>query len=269
MHLYAICWNESRMLGFFFRHYLPWVDRFVIYDDGSTDNSIAILSTVPNVEVRPFPLTHPDSFVLSARELQNNCWKESRGHADWVVITAIDEHLYHPNIQEYLFSCTKGGITAIPALGYQMLSDEFPAAHEYLAASRTRGAPFQEMNKLSLFDPDSIEETNFEVGRHRADPTGKVVVPKKDVLLLLHYKCLGRQYLMERNSFLAGGLKQTDRDNSWGHQYSWSEERYREELDLLGSAAVDLSQIGSAAWKKHPGPKWWRQPRPWWKFRRK
>ena len=28
------------MLAFFFRHYDPWVDRYVIYDDGSTDGSL-------------------------------------------------------------------------------------------------------------------------------------------------------------------------------------------------------------------------------------
>src|SRR5687767_7107410 len=102
IHLYAICWNEAKMLGFFFRHYEPLVSRFVIYDNGSTDETVALLRAKPNVEVRPFPKTHADSFVLSAKALQDQCWKESRGQADWVIVNAIDEHLHHPGLASYL-----------------------------------------------------------------------------------------------------------------------------------------------------------------------
>jgi hypothetical protein len=51
IHLYTVCWDEADMLGFFFRHYDPWVDRYVIYDDGSTDGSLDILRANPRVEV--------------------------------------------------------------------------------------------------------------------------------------------------------------------------------------------------------------------------
>lgn len=266
------------MLGFFFRHYLPWVDRFVIYDDGSTDDSTAILASIPSVEVRRFPRTHSDSYVLSAQELRNNCWKESRGQADWVVVTDIDEHFQHADILDYLDLCKKQGITLLPALGYQMLTDEFPAEHEHLAASRTQGAPFLEMNKLGIFDPDSIEETNFEVGRHRANPTGKIVLPEEDELLLLHYKNLGLSYLLERDSFLAKGLGEIDRANEWGHRYAWDKEKHREEWEFFRSRLVDIALLGADAWKGHSESRWWRssiqpdpsiQPHPWWKFWRK
>ena len=96
VHLYTLCWDEADMLGFFFRHYDPFVDRYVIYDDGSTDGSREILSAHPKVELRDFPRTDPDSFVLSHRAMQNEAWKESRHRADWIVITAIDEHLHVP-----------------------------------------------------------------------------------------------------------------------------------------------------------------------------
>ena len=37
--LYTVCWNEADFLPFFFRDYDPWVDRYVVYDDGSTDGT--------------------------------------------------------------------------------------------------------------------------------------------------------------------------------------------------------------------------------------
>ncbi len=224
------------------------------------------------MEVRRFPRTHSDSYVLSARELQNNFWKESRGQADWVIVTAIDEHLHHADILDYLDLCKRKRITLLPALGYQMLTEEFPAEHEHLAASRTLGAPFLEMNKLGIFDPDFIEETNYELGRHGANPTGKIVLPEEDELLLLHYKNLSLSYLMERDSFLAKGLGEIDRANRWGHRYLWDEQKHREEWEYFRSRLVDTALLGADAWKGHREPRWWGsfiRYRPWWKPWRK
>ncbi len=40
VHLYALCWNDRRMLPHFFKHYGCLVDRFCIFDNGSTDGSL-------------------------------------------------------------------------------------------------------------------------------------------------------------------------------------------------------------------------------------
>ena len=53
--LYTRCWNDAHMLGFFFRHYDPLVQRYVVFDDGSTDGSLDFLRAHPKVEVRPMP----------------------------------------------------------------------------------------------------------------------------------------------------------------------------------------------------------------------
>ena len=50
--LYALCWNDADMLGFFFRHYDRFVQRYVVYDNASTDHSLEILHANPKVEVR-------------------------------------------------------------------------------------------------------------------------------------------------------------------------------------------------------------------------
>jgi hypothetical protein len=37
VRLYATCWNEEKMLPYFFRHYDTLVSRYFVFDDGSTD----------------------------------------------------------------------------------------------------------------------------------------------------------------------------------------------------------------------------------------
>ena len=77
VHLYTIVWNEEEMLPFFFRHYDSLVNRYVIYDDGSTDNTLKMLAAHDRVEVRPFVRTAPHSYVLSAQSLHDSCGRKA------------------------------------------------------------------------------------------------------------------------------------------------------------------------------------------------
>jgi len=213
VHLYTFSWNEERMLPFFFRHYDSFVDRYVFYDDSSSDATLEILANHPKVEVRRFERTTPGSYVASALTLQNSMWKESRGLCDWVIVTAADEHLHHPNMNDYLARATRKGITAIPSLGYEMVSTEFPDSRLHLASSLVWGTPAVLMSRFSLFNPDAIEETRFTPGQHYAEPFGKVCYPSRDDLLNLHYKMLGREYVCSRYALLRSGLGEVDRAN--------------------------------------------------------
>jgi glycosyltransferase involved in cell wall biosynthesis len=261
VHLYTMSWNEADIAGFFLSHYGPWVDRVVVYDDGSTDGTVELLRACPRVEVRRFARAFADSFVESQRHLYNHVWKESRGRADWVVITALDEHLHVPGekMRRFLARMRDREVTYVPALGYQMIADDLPPKNELLCRARTLGAPFWEMNKLSLFDPNAIEETNFLHGRHTAEPSGRLRLPERDELLLLHYKYVGLQRTYERTKLLRTGLGERDLANGWGHRYSWSLEQLRAEWGAFRLQAADVSRLGPAPWKSHPVQRWWRK----------
>ena len=256
VHLYAKLWNEEEMLPFFFRHYDPLIDRYIIYDDGSTDNTLKLLAEHDRVEVRPFARTHPTSLVLSAQELNNSMWKESRGQANWVIITSADEHLYHPvGLRRYLHVARCRGITAVPALAFQMVADEFPSPGEYLVKTRRSGAPLDHYNKLSVFDPDAVRETRYEVGRHSAALEGRIRYPKRDRLLLFHYKFLGMDYLLRRYALLSSGLGPTDKQNEWGYQYDLGHDVLEAEFAELRRTSLDVT--GAQA-RKLVREKWWR-----------
>jgi len=262
VHLYTLCWNEIDMLGFFFRHYEPWVDRFVVYDNGSDDGSVELLKSHPKVELRRFERTHPDFFGLSLKEFHNHVWKESRGKADWVVITALDEHLYYPHgcVKNYLTHCKHQNITLIPAIGFQMVSETFPSAGLNLCQSLTKGAPFPTWNKLGIFNPNAIDETHYSAGRHRAKPEGRLKLPKRDELRLLHYKYLDFDRTFQRYKSRASGLgKQAPR----GMRYFWSREKLQEDWNHFKKHAVDTSRSTLDCRLAYLENRWWR---PYWKY---
>lgn len=221
------------MLPHFFRHYDPLIERYFFYDDGSTDQTLSILSAHPRVEIRKLPRSEKNSYVLAARELHNSCWKESRGQVDWVIYTAVDEFLYAPDLAGYLEECTLNGITAILAIGYQMISRTFPESDKSLLSQVISGCPWYLMNKLSIFDPDEITETNFLPGRHEANLQGNVVYPERKILLNLHFKYLDFDRTFQRHNELERKLGKYDKTEGWGHQYGWSKKQFKKDWDFF------------------------------------
>ena len=221
IHLYTLCWNEEKLLPFFLDHYRDKVDAIFVYDNGSTDRSLEILAAEPHVTVTHFD-TPPDSFVFEELRLSEAMWQASRGVADWVVILDIDEFLVVPDFRGYLKTMTEAGVTAIRTVGFDMVSLTFPQPEPNLPEQITRGFRAVANDKPCIFNPQAILRTNFTLGRHGANPEGKVVWPERREMLLLHYKTLGWDYYMERMQILASGLKPKDIELGLGAHYLFS-----------------------------------------------
>jgi hypothetical protein len=249
--LYATCWNEERIIPFFLRHYEPMVDRIVIFDDGSSDLSLELLSASPKVEVRR--LEQGASSILMQIEEMNRCWKESRGRADWVITCDMDEHVYHhKGLRNYLEQCKASGFTIINPVGVEMVSADFPAADALLCQTTRRSVRSFNLDKLAVFNPDAIEEMNYRAGRHVATPSGRLVFPPHREVKILHYKYLGLDYLMSRSIALSLRKTDFDRERGWGAHDHRSADEFRIHFEELLRDAEDISLIGKRRASKAP-----------------
>jgi hypothetical protein len=234
IHLYCLCWNEERMLPFFFRHYDPLVARYFVFDNGSTDRSRDMLAAHPSVTLGAFRATR--TVIMDAPAFYETVWHRSRGQADWVFIVNIDEHLHHPDGLDYFGRCQDRGITAMIADGYQMVSEAFPAAGDVLWRTVTRGVSTRAFSKMCAFRPGAITRVRYSVGRHSAMPEGRVKYAKRR-LKLLHYKHLGAAYVVERQAELRDRISELDRIAGRGWQYfRSSEEIVQAHNELLAAA---------------------------------
>lgn len=120
-----------------------------------------------------------------------------------------------------------------------MLTETFPAADVWLAGTYFHGAPHHEMNKLLLFNPDLVEETNYAAGRHYALSTGTLNYPPVDELLNLHFKYLGRDYVFARNAMLRTGLGAHDLRGGLGNQYVRERAEFDRAWDHVARRLID------------------------------
>ena len=221
VHYYAVCWNEERMLSFMFMHYGCFVDRFIIYDNHSEDNSEAIIHSHPNTHIIKFQTEGFNDQIHN--DIKNNCWKRSRGKADFVIVCDMDEFLYHPDLQSALSEMRKNGQTIVKPLGYNMYSSDEPAKGIPLTTQVPCGVRDQWFDKCILFDPHSIVEINYKPGAHECHPVGKVIWNKND-FKLLHYKNIGLEQLLARYRAYAARLSKENIENNYGTTYMQKEQ---------------------------------------------
>jgi FkbM family methyltransferase len=248
-HLYTLCWNDKRMLPHFFRHYSPLVDRFFIFDNGSTDGSVETLAGDERVRLSHFR-THSESFADTELQLSEEIWKNSRGSADWVLFVDMDEHLYHEDLPSYLRLCQERSVTAIKALGYEMVADTFPDTTQRLCDIVTHGVRYPDYDKLVLFDPSAITRTNFAHGRHFASPEGRVEWPALAEVLLLHFKKLGLEYEVFRSAELRTGLGSRDIEMGAGYQYLLSPDEIAERFKQAVQIARPIPRTLRETWEE-------------------
>jgi hypothetical protein len=240
VHLFTVCYNEQILLPYFLRHYGSFVEKMYFFDNHSTDRSAEIIHNHENTALIQFDTGNKlrDDFHI---EIKNNCWKESRGKADLVIVCDIDEFLYHINIKEFLIHLKNEGYTAARPLGYHMVNHTLPVSSGQLYQEITTGIRAFNYDKLILFNPNMIQEMNFTVGCHECSPKGIVKIFQKDAeFKLLHYHYLDLQRVIKRHKKYAERLSDVNRKNKWGVHYLWNEAEIREIFRLYQLHALPV-----------------------------
>lgn len=198
VHYYTVCWNEEKMLPFMFYHYDAFISKYIIYDNESTDASCQIIRKHPNTRVVSFETTGFNDEVQN--RIKNQCWKASRGKADYVIVCDLDEFFYVPDVNKFIEQLQSSNISLPYSIGYDMCCSKFP---EYtISPSLTEkirtGVQNKDYSKCIFFSPYKIVEINYEPGAHFCHPYGIVRSSERPLYKVLHYKYLGVDYVMER-----------------------------------------------------------------------
>jgi hypothetical protein len=207
----------------------------VFFDNQSTDNSVAIINSFPNTEVIVWDSGGQvrDDLYL---QIKNNCWKKSRGKADFVIVGDADEFLFHSDILNRFRTAMVEGFTLLKPEGYHMIGDfELKLTpSDNLLKLVTSGIRGESNDKLMAFNPNAISEINYLPGCHSAKPIGNVRVCRDSNLKMLHFKYLGFEDFLSKQLIRGSRLSEFNRVNGLGLYYLYSPEKHKSEyLEFL------------------------------------
>lgn len=231
IEVFAICYNEEKMLPYFLRYYSQFGD-ITVYDNMSTDNSIEIMKS-HRVNVIPYDTNNQirdDVYI----DIKNNCYKKS--DSDWVIVCDIDEFVYHKDLLSII---EKSKSTIIRPTGYEMFSESFPTTDKMIFEEIKTGILYPNSSKMCLFKPQEIE-INFLPGCHNAKPRGNVVIDENTNIKLLHYKHLSRDYVIKRYKIYEKRLSNINKQRNWGKHYYQKEAEINAYFDKNMKASINV-----------------------------
>lgn len=205
IEVYAVCYNEEKLLPYFIRHYSQFA-KIIVYDNFSTDRSIEIMQSngVQVVEFNSNNEFREDILV----DIRNNAWKDSK--ADWCIVVDIDELIYHKNIKEYLK--TVQGTVILPRM-FEMFAKTFPVTQGQIYEEVFMGTDMT--SKMNMFRPSEIKAMNYDAGCHNARPEGNYQLNLTTELITMHFKHLSPEYTIWRNQLLYARQSDVNRAHGW------------------------------------------------------
>lgn len=223
IEIYAVCFNEEKILPYFLRHYSQY-GKMIIYDNYSTDNSVKI-AEAGGAEIRLFD-TRGQFDDMTNLDIKEHCWRESK--ADWCIVIDMDEFVYHPNLIEHL---KRTYATIIEPDLFDMFTPVFPTIYGQIYEEVRLG--HEAWPKMNLFRPDQITEMNYTPGCHLAKPAGNVIIERRGPVKTLHMKHLGREYTIARNLSYGSRISQRNIDLRLGTHLLRTPEQVGQSFDEL------------------------------------
>lgn len=184
------------MIPFWLRHYAPWVDEIVVYDEDSRDGTREAVMKCPKARLLRWPYRglNDRQFLAS----WHGFIKQARGHADWVILADVDELLWHPDPRGVLERAQAEGFSLIPSLGINLVPDAPPVddGRSQFYELTSFGVHAENYSKALIVNPGM--NITYDYGRHGVLEFDGRLCPRVE-FKLLHCHFLGVDYTRARN----------------------------------------------------------------------
>jgi len=240
IHAHIITWNEAVMLPFTLKHYLEFCDKIFIWDNGSDDATFKIIAkhnTDGKIIIHKFD-TGGNFDDMTNIHIKNNCWKHSKGEADFVIVVDCDELVYHPNIKGFLSD--HPDCTFFTPQWFEMVGTSIPRGNGKITEMINMGV-MNAHSKMLMFRPDAVDSVNWSVGAHTFQPIADShTVCTDQEFKTLHYKYLSADYVIARYAATSARFSKTNRIAGFGRHHCASPEEIRETHRNMLNKAVKV-----------------------------
>ena len=265
----TVCYNEEKMIKNFLDHYFDLgVNRIVIYDNKSTDNTVEIC--------KEFGKTHQNCKIEIVEydtngqirddvylEIKNNAWKNYK--SDFHIVVDCDEYLTVPSLNEEFFNDRKSlvrylatmkkGYILPKVLGVQCVSDtfqEFEDGTRKLDSDAKLYVFDDTFNKRCIFSRELIPIYRAGCHTFAVNPKDRIKLEKSiaiekelQPLYLFHLKYIDKEYVINRHKEFNTRLSDFNKKYKYGHQYMMTAKEISLKFDYLKKFAITVKEVYS------------------------
>lgn len=178
---------------------------------------------------------------------------------DFVQVCDLDEVLYSPiDVKAVCQALKDKNVDVWESHWIEVVSENLPTEINEELYHRSKGfygvdnactmGGMQKM-KFCLFNPNTIEESNFIEGCHKADfkkfDNSKPIMAKVDgyKMVVLHFDKLGFDYLKFKYNKNKERLSEINKQHGWGCHYLFNDNQIITELNSLLKNKQDISNL--------------------------
>ena len=210
------------MLPYTLDYYSKYADRIFVYDNQSTDSSVAICSGYDKVKVKSFNTRRLLNDQVQM-DIKNKAWKKARRKARYVAVIDTDEIVYYRDGLDVLLdkAYEAGAAMVRQSSAYTLYSAGItePAEDFSLNPDNTsvNCGPYE--GKLSIFSPE-LKEINYGPGAHRQKPKGANLTEFEGGIWFHYSHVLGAKIMARKYEDRIFRMSRKNKSRGWGTHYA-------------------------------------------------
>ena len=201
----TLTYNEEKMIPYVMPYYERMkIDKLIVYDNYSTDNTVAMLQSYPFVEVRKFQSDGMNEQIHI--NIKNEVWKAYKNDYDWCICSDFDEVIYcQTDFKDMLAKKMADGKTVFRQTMLNLYGYNAPSYNTLVHEEIVNGCLWKDFDtninwgmKTLLFNIKEVESTNYTWGCHNDNFVGNIVLFNDD-FYSFHLKYIDFNETLKRN----------------------------------------------------------------------